>query len=124
VTYDFSGMTVTTQRTRALVTVKVLHTVVWAFFVVCIVAIPVAGLFRRFGLAWILTGLVLLECGILLGNGGRCPLTDVAGRFTEERRPDFDIYLPVWVARWNKVLFGALFVVGVIFTVWLRFRSM
>ncbi len=108
---------------RALVRIKVLHTVVWAFFVVCIFAIPVAGLFRHFGLAWIFTSLVLLECSVLAVNGGRCPLTDVAGRFTEERRPDFDIYLPVWVAQWNKVIFGVLFAAGELFTLWLRFRS-
>ncbi len=114
-------MTLAPQN-RALVTVKIVHTVVWAFFVGCIVAIPVAGLLGRFGLAWVFSGLVLFECSILAVNGGRCPLTDVAGRFTEDRRPEFDIYLPRWVARWNKVLFGTLFVAGEIFTFSLRFH--
>jgi len=116
-------MAVSTQRTRALVTIKVLHTVVWAFFVGCIFAIPVAGMMRRFGVAWILAGVVLMECLVLAVNGGRCPLTPIAGRFTEDRTDAFDIYLPEWLARWNKVLFGALFVTGVLFTLWLRFRS-
>ena len=116
-------MTVSTQRTQALVTIKVLHTAVWAFFVVCILAIPVAGLMRRFDAAWILTGVVLVECLVLALNEGRCPLTPIAGRFTEDRTDAFDIYLPEWLARWNKVLFGVLFVAGVLFTLWLRFRS-
>jgi hypothetical protein len=116
-------MAVSTLRTRALVTIKVLHTVVWAFFVLCIIAIPAAGVARRFEAAWILTGVVLVECLVLAVNGGRCPLTPIAGRFTEDRTDAFDIYLPEWVARWNKVLFGGLFVAGVVFTLWLRFRS-
>jgi hypothetical protein len=116
-------MTALTQRTRALVTIKVLHTVIWAFFVGCIFAIPVAGVARRFEAAWILTGVVLVECLVLAVNGGRCPLTPIAGRFTEDRTDAFDIYLPRWVARWNKELFGSIFLAGEIFTIWLRFRS-
>jgi len=116
-------MTISTKRTRALVAIKVLHTVVWAFFVGCILAIPVAGLMRRFDAAWILTGVVLVECLVLAVNGGRCPLTPIAGRYTEERSGAFDIYLPEWLARWNKVLFGMLFALGVLLTLWLRFRS-
>jgi hypothetical protein len=29
------------------------------------------------------------------------------------RRDNFDIYLPLWLARRNKAIFGALFVLGV-----------
>lgn len=31
--------------------------------------------------------------------------------------PNFDIFLPEWLARWNKEIFGSLFVVGVLLTV-------
>ena len=48
-------------------------------------------------------------------NRGRCPLTDVAGRYTEERADNFDIYLPRWLARYNKLIFGTLFVIGELF---------
>ena len=54
-------LTTTAKRRRTLIAMKVLHTVVWAFFVGCIFAIPVAGLMRRFVAAWILTGVVLVE---------------------------------------------------------------
>jgi hypothetical protein len=46
------------------------------------------------------------------GESGRCPLTDLAGRYTEERVDNFDIYLPLWLARRNKMIFGTLFAVG------------
>lgn len=46
-------------------------------------------------------------------NGGRCPLTPLAARYTTERSDNFDIFLPAWVARHNKAIFGALYVGGV-----------
>src|SRR6266568_3106213 len=95
-----------------LVGIKLLHTTVWLFFVACIVAIPVAAGRRRFGWAAALSGLVLLECAVLAANGGRCPLTDVAARYTAERADNFDIYLPLWLARHNKIIFGSLWMAG------------
>lgn len=50
------------------------------------------------------------------GNRGRCPLTDVAARHTADRQDNFDIYLPVWLARYNKLIFGALYLAGVSYT--------
>ncbi len=38
--------------------------------------------------------------------------TDLAARYTEDRRGNFDIYLPVWLARQNKTIFGTLFLAG------------
>lgn len=98
-----------------LIAIKLLHTAVWFFFAACIVAIPLAGAYRQFLWAAILSGLVLVECAVLALNHGRCPLTDLAGRHTEERRDNFDIYLPLWLARYNKAIFGTLFVVGELF---------
>lgn len=103
------------ERHAVLVSVKLLHTAVWLFFAGCIVAIPVVGARRHFGWALALTATVLVECIILAANRGRCPLTGVAARYTEQRADNFDIYLPVWLARWNKRIFGVGFVAGLIF---------
>lgn len=96
--------------------IKILHTIVWAFFVGCIVAIPVLGFVRLYGAATGLVCVVLVEVGILAANRLRCPLTAVAARYTEERSDNFDIYLPLWLARNNKLIFGLLFVLGSLFT--------
>jgi hypothetical protein len=103
------------QRIPSLTGIKVLHTAVWLFFAGCIVAIPIVGAQHRFRLAAVLTGLVLVECVILALNRGRCPLTDIAGRYTEDRTDNFDIYLPNWLARRNKMNFGTLFALGELF---------
>ena len=108
---------------RALVTIKLLHTVVWAFFAGCIVAIPVAGARRQFTWAAGLTTVVLVECAVLAANRGRCPLTDLAARHTGERADNFDIYLPLWLARHNKTIFGTLFVAGALFALGLWWIS-
>lgn len=94
---------------RALRLVKMAHTVAWAVFASAIVAIPVTvALGMRQGSLW-LVALVAVECLVLAANGMRCPLTAVAARYTPDRRDNFDIYLPLWLARHNKQVFGALF---------------
>ena len=96
---------------------------IWAFFAGCIVALPVVSWVGRFDWAVGLALVVLVECGVLVLNRGRCPLTDLAARYTHERGDNFDIYLPLFVARHNKVIFGTLYVVGVLVLVWRWFRG-
>jgi len=96
--------------------IKVIHTIAWAFFVGCIIAIPICALTQRPGLAGIFIGIVFLEVLVLVINKWRCPLTGVAARYTDDRRDNFDIYLPQWLARHNKLIFGALYVFGVFVT--------
>ncbi len=98
--------------------IKLLHTVIWAFFALCILALPATALLHRFDWAAALSLLVLLECTVLAFNRGRCPLTDVAARHTDDRADNFDIFLPVWLARHNKTIFGTLFVAGELFVLW------
>ena len=109
-------------RPAALIAVKVAHTVVWAFFVACIVAIPWAAWRGEFAAAAGLAAIVAIEVAVLALNGWRCPLTTVAARYGQETRANFDIYLPEWLARHNKLIFGILFVLGIAFALaqWLR----
>jgi hypothetical protein len=111
------------QQNRIVVAIKLIHTVVWIFMVACIVAIPIAGGLHNFRLAAILVAIVLIECLVLAINRCRCPLTDLAARFTPEVTPNFDIYLPNWLARRNKLIFGTLFLAGGLLTLceWLLF---
>jgi len=99
-------------------TIKILHTLIWAFFVACILALPVAGWLHRFDWAVVLTVLVLIECGVLAANRWRCPMTDLAARCTVDRSENFDIYLPKWLARHNKTIFGTLLFVNECLVLW------
>lgn len=95
-----------------LTAIKLFHTVIWAVLAGCILELPIMGFMHRFDWAVALTVLVLVECGVLVINRGRCPLSDLAARFANERADNFDIYLPKWLARHNKTIFGTLFVVN------------
>jgi hypothetical protein len=106
------------RRRVVLVIIKILHTAIWAFFAACILALPVVGGLQHFDWALILTVLVLAECGVLAANRGRCPISDLAARYTTDKSEDFDIYLPVWLARHNKTLFGTLFVLNELIVLW------
>jgi len=99
---------------RQLKLIKLLHTVVWAGFAGCIVAIPVLALQQRFRFAALLALIVLGEVVVLAVNRWRCPLTPIAARYTDDRRPNFDIYLPEWLARHNKEVFGSLYLAGLV----------
>ena len=100
------------SASRSLRIVRVVHTIVWAILASSILAIPVFALVDMYGPVLWLTGLVLVEVIVLAINGWQCPLTSVAARYTEDRKDNFDIYLPLWLARHNKLVFGTLFIVG------------
>lgn len=94
---------------RRLLTIRLVHTLAWAVFAGAIVAIPVFTLAGRLAIAGWLSLLVWIEVGVLALNRLRCPLTAVAARYTTDRAANFDIFLPEWLARWNKHIFGTLF---------------
>jgi hypothetical protein len=98
--------------------IKTLHTVIWAVMAASIVALPWVAWSGHFRFAFGLTVLVVGECFVLAVNRGRCPLTDLAARYTDERAANFDIYLPEWLARHNKSIFGFLFVTGELVLLW------
>ena len=101
-----------------LTAIKLLHTAIWAVMAGSILALPVAAFTWHFRWALILTAFIVCECAVLAANRGRCPLTDWAARYTEDRAANFDIYLPGWLARNNKAIFGALFAVNELIVLW------
>lgn len=60
-------------------------------------------------LFYVALGLIVLESLVLLINRWTCPLTPIAGRYTTDRSDNFDIYLPSFIARYNKQIFSVLF---------------
>ena len=104
----------TDAAARRMRAIRVLHTAVWAVFAGCIVAIPVLAWQGRFGAAAMLAVLVLGEVVVLWINRWSCPLTGVAARYTDDRSANFDVYLPEWLARYNKQIFGPLYGVGLV----------
>ena len=105
----------TEVESPALKAIKTVHTIAWAVLASCVLAIPFASWRNDHRAAAGLAAIVAIEVVVLLLNGWRCPLTTVAARYTDERRENFDIYLPLWLAKYNKRIFGTLYVAGVAF---------
>ncbi len=100
---------------RVLWQIRMVHTVAWAVFAGAIVAIPAVTLTGNLRAAAWLSALVWIEVAILAANRMHCPLTGIAARYTDDRSDNFDIFLPAWLARHNKLLFGVLFAAGELF---------
>ena len=103
---------------RRLRIVKAVHTGAWLFFVVWILGIFVAAWHGALSWAALCIAIVAVEVMVLAVNGWRCPLTDVAARYSADRSPNFDIYLPRWLAQYNKEIFGPLYLLGILVTLY------
>lgn len=105
-----------TPVTSALRIIKVLHTVIWTFFASCVFAIPIFAWRGDYAYAAVCIGIVFVEILVLIFNRCHCPLTPIAARYTVDRRDNFDIYLPEWLARHNKLIFGVIYTVSLFYT--------
>ncbi len=99
----------------ALKGIKAAHTLVWFFFVLCILAIPMMSWRGDDGMAALFVVIVAVEVVILALNNWRCPMSPLAARFTDSKAPNFDIYLPSLLARYNKQIFGLIYAAGTMF---------
>lgn len=104
-------------------TIKFIHTIIWVIMASAIFYTVYAGITNTFNnLLYISIGLILLETLTLAINRWSCPLTPIAKNYTKDRKDNFDIYLPEWLARHNKTIFTALFLIGLILVIinWVR----
>lgn len=67
-------------------------------------------------LLWLSVATIILETVIYLGNGVRCPLTNLAKKYGDETGNDLilDIFLPVWFIPLIPRICGTLAVVGLL----------
>jgi hypothetical protein len=107
-----------TRSARVLWRIRLAHTIVWAVFASSIVAIPLATFAGHIHGALWMSLLGWVEVLILAASRRRCPLTGMAGRYTEDRSDNFDIFLPKWLAKHNQLIFGSLFAIGELFLLW------
>lgn len=98
-----------------LLIIKIVHTAIWAFFNVIIFYLFYAVINNEIGKeVWICIGIVLVEGLVLMAFKGMCPLTLVAGRYSASTKHNFDIFLPNWLAKYNKIIYTSLFVIVII----------
>jgi hypothetical protein len=97
-----------------LIFIKLIHTTIWIFFNVAIFYLLYAVIVDRIDKwIWIGLGLFLLEGIVLLVFKMKCPLTVVARRYSDSTKENFDIYLPIWLAKYNKLIYTSILLIVV-----------
>jgi hypothetical protein len=100
---------------KPLTFIKFLHTIIWVFFNIVLFYLLYAVLINKIDRwVWICIGLVVLEIITLLAFKWFCPLTVWARKYSDSTKHNFDIYLPEWLAKYNKLIYGIIFTLSVV----------
>jgi len=106
------------NQSSKLIAIKCIHTLIWLIFVFLIFYMLYSAIIDKIDtLTWIAIASVFGEGIILLVFKMVCPLTLVARKYSDSQRDNFDIYLPNWLARHNKIIFSIIFLFGLILVI-------
>ena len=104
--------------------IKIIHTLIWIFFNVVIFYMLFAAITNRLDIwLWLGFALILLEGLTLAVFRLYCPLTVMARRYSDSTRHNFDIYLPEWLAKYNKQIYTSIVVITaliVVYRLWIE----
>ena len=95
-----------------LTVIKIVHTLIWLFFNAVLFYLFYAVVTDKIDkYVWIGIGLILMEGLVLLYFRMTCPLTIMARKYSDSPKDNFDIFLPNWLAKYNKLIYTTLFIV-------------
>jgi hypothetical protein len=104
--------------------IKILHTIIWIFFNLVIGYLAYAVAINKIDrLVLIGISIIVAEGFILLLFKLHCPLTIMARRYSRSMKDNFDIFLPEWLAKYNKLIYMAIFfiiVAGLVYRTWMN----
>jgi hypothetical protein len=88
---------------------------IWLFFNAVIFYLYYAAITNKIDKwVWICIGCILVEGLVLLVFKKICPVTLVARKYSDSTKDNFDIFLPNWLAKYNKLIYTTLFVIVLI----------
>jgi hypothetical protein len=99
--------------------IKSIHTIIWLFFNVVIFYLLYAVIVNKIDL-WVLIciGLVVGEGLVLTIFKMFCPLTIMARKYSDSTKENFDIFLPNWLAKYNKLIYTIIFGMAIIILIY------
>lgn len=107
-----------------LISIKILHTLIWVFFNVVIFYLLYAVITNQIDhWVWIELGCFVTEGIVLLIFKNYCPLTLWARKYSNSTRDNFDIYIPNWLARYNKLIYTSLLGVVILILIYQLIRA-
>lgn len=91
--------------------IRIVHTLVWILFNVVIFYMLYAVIVNKIDIwLWVCYGLIFAEGLTLLLFKMYCPLTVWARKYSDSSKENFDIYLPNWLAKYNKLIYTSIVV--------------
>lgn len=94
------------NKKKRLLLIKSIHTLVWLFFNVVMFYLFYAVITNKIDKwVWVGLGCFVLEGIVLLLFKMLCPLTVLARKYSNSRKDNFDIFLPNWLAKNNKLIY-------------------
>jgi len=103
-----------------LIIIKAIHTAIWVFYKVVIFYLLYAVTANKIDKwVWICVSLVFLEIIILMLFKRMCPVTLIARKYSDSSKDNFDIYLPEWLSKNNKLIYSIIFLIAVIILIYL-----
>jgi len=107
------------QNETKLILVKSIHTLIWLFFNIVLFYLGYAVIKNQIGaVVWLAIGCIVMEWIVLLIFKWQCPFTILARNYSDSKKENFDIYIPNWLAKYNKEIYITFFVIlvgGLIF---------
>ncbi len=101
------------MKKLSILEVKIIHSLIWVVMVAAIFYTLFSGVTGRINwLTFFSVGLIFLETFVLVVNKWACPLTIIAKRTKSDWKDGDDIFLPKWLAKHNKEIFGTIFLIG------------
>jgi hypothetical protein len=89
--------------------IKTIHTLIWVFFNLVIFYLFYAVVANKIDKwVWVCFTAIIMEGLVLLMFKGLCPITVIARKYSTSTKDNFDIFLPNWLAKYNKLIYGVL----------------
>lgn len=103
------------NKFERLLLIKIIHTLVWFFFNAVIFYLFYAVISNKIDKwVWIGLGFFAVEGIILLLFKMMCPLTIIARKYSNSSQDNFDIFLPNWLAKNNKLIYTIILAIVLI----------
>jgi hypothetical protein len=84
---------------------KIIHTIIWLFFNAVLSYLIYAIIKNKINVrVWVAIGFIVMEGMVLAIFKGICPITIIARKYSDSTNENFDIYLPSWLAKFNKLI--------------------
>lgn len=112
------------MKNKELLVIKIIHTAIWLFYNVIIFYLLYAVVVDKIDKwVWICVGLVVAEGFVLLIFKWFCPLTVIARNYSDSKKHNFDIFLPEWLAKHNKLIYTGIFGIAILLLIYRMINS-